>query len=134
MAPRIVVDTSVIIATVTHESQRPALIQLTEGAELYAPTSLEAEVGNAFSAMFRRQRITLRAARMAVSAFHKIALRLTPLDLEHALDLSKQLGIYAYDAYFISCALQASAPLLTLDGRQRAAAKKVGARTLELNP
>ncbi len=83
--------------------------------------------------MFRRQRITLTAARKAVSAFHKIALKMIPLDLEHALGLSELLGIYAYDAYFLSCAQQASAPLLTLDKKQIVAAEMAGVRILELN-
>ncbi len=36
---------------------QPALIRLSEGVELLSPSSLPVEVGNAFSAMFKRQRI-----------------------------------------------------------------------------
>lgn len=58
----IVVDTTVIIAVVTNEPTKKQLIEATLGATLVAPTSLDVEVGNAFSRMFKRQRIELEIA------------------------------------------------------------------------
>lgn len=129
----IVIDTSVVIAVVTGEAHRPALIRLTLGAELLAPASLPAEVGNAFSAMFRRGRISLAEAHAAVRAFEEIPLRLLPVKLEAALELAHDLAIYAYDAYAIACALSQGAPLLTLDDPQRAAAVRAGTAVLEIS-
>jgi hypothetical protein len=40
-----VIDTSAVIAVVTNESHKPALIRLTEGVELLSPSSLPVEVG-----------------------------------------------------------------------------------------
>ena len=79
MARSVVVDTSAVIAVVTNEVHKPALIRLTEGAELLSPSSLPAEVGNAFSAMFKRHRISLSEAKAAVEAYRRIAIRLTAL-------------------------------------------------------
>ncbi|MFQ5648976.1 MAG: type II toxin-antitoxin system VapC family toxin [bacterium] len=55
---KLVVDTTVIIAVITNEKHKDKLIELTKGSELNAPQSLHWEVGNAFSAMFKRNRIT----------------------------------------------------------------------------
>jgi predicted nucleic acid-binding protein len=55
----IVVDTSVIIAVISNESQKDRLIELTKGADLVAPPSVHWEIGNAFSAMLKRGRLTL---------------------------------------------------------------------------
>ena len=128
----IVIDTSVVIAVVTGEGHRAALIRATRGLELLAPASLPAEVGNAFSAMCRRGRISLAEATAAVAAFEKIPLRLIALELETALSLAHDLAIYAYDAYAIGCALAQGAPLLTLDDGQRAAAVRAGSTVVEL--
>lgn len=132
MATTVVIDASAVIAVVTNEPHKPALIRLTEGVELLSPSSLPVEVGNAFSAMFKRRRISLSDAKAAVEAFKGIAIRLTTIDLEHALDLSHQLGIYAYDSYLIACSLQSRSPLLTLDGGLRDAARQVGVEVLEV--
>jgi predicted nucleic acid-binding protein len=133
MAPvPIVIDASAVIAVVTKEVHRPALIRLSEGAELISPFSLPVEVGNAFSAMFKRKRISLEDAKAAAAAYQQIAIRLTEIDLSRALDLSHWLEIYAYDAYLIACSLQHRAPLLTVDGGLRTAARRAKVEILEV--
>ncbi len=130
----IVIDTSVVIAVVVNEPSKPALIAHTTGAMLLAPASIHWEIGNAFSAMFKRQRITLAQARQAVTAYRRIPLRLVDVDLARALALADQLNIYAYDAYVLTCALDLKSPLLTLDGGLRRVAAVAGIRALEVNP
>jgi predicted nucleic acid-binding protein len=134
MAAAVVIDASAVIAVVTNEAHKPALIRLTEGVELLSPSSLPIEVGNAFSAMFKRQRISLSEAKAAIEAYKRVAIRLTTIDLEQALDLSHHLGIYAYDAYLIACGLQHRSPLLTVDKGLRDAARRVGVEVLEVAP
>ncbi len=121
-----VVDTSVLIAVVANEPQKAALIAHTQGAQLFAPASLPAEVGNAFSAMLKRGRITLPQAQAALAAYRQIAVTLWEIDLDDALQLAARLNIYAYDAYVIACALRLNAPLLTLDGGLKTAAQTAG--------
>ncbi len=55
MANTVVIDTSAVIAVVTNEVHKPALIQLTKGIELLSPASLPFEVGNAFSGHVQTQ-------------------------------------------------------------------------------
>jgi predicted nucleic acid-binding protein len=130
----VVIDASAVIAVLTNEEHKPALIRLTEGAELLSPSSLPIEIGNAFSAMFKRGRISLDDAMAAIEAYHSIPIRLTEVDLRHALEISHRQRIYAYDAYLIDCGLQHRAPLLTLDKDLRGAAKRSGVEVLEVEP
>ena len=128
----LVVDTSVIIAVITNEKHKKELIRLTRGADLIAPSSLHWEIGNAFSAMFKRKKIALEQTFEALIAYQQIPLRFSPMDLDVALDLSSQLDVYAYDAYVIGCALKHKAPLLSIDGGLLAAARRAGAETKEV--
>jgi predicted nucleic acid-binding protein len=130
---KVVVDTSVIIAVIANEPEKDALIVKTKGVELLAPHSLHWEVGNAFSAMLKRQRITLAQAQAAVAIYEQIPLQLLEVDLTEALQLADQLKIYAYDAYVIACALNEASPLLTLDGGLQYAAKAAGIEVWEVN-
>jgi predicted nucleic acid-binding protein len=122
----LVVDTSVIIAVIGNEPQKAALVARTQGAQLFAPASLPHEIGNAFSAMLKRGRISLPQTLDALDAYRQIALTLMEVDLEAALELSARFSLYAYDAYMIACAQRLSASLLTLDGGLRSAARTAG--------
>lgn len=128
----LVVDTSAVIAVIAGEPEREAIIGRTKGATLAAPASLHWEVGNAFSAMFRRRRITLERAQEAIRSYEKIVFRFMDVDLGQSLELSDRLGLYAYDAYVLACALTLRSPLITLDTKLAAAAPLVGVRVLEL--
>ena len=121
-------DTSAVLAVAAGEPNKPALIEASRGADLLAPDSLSAEVGNALSAMFKRKRITLAEANRVLETFHAIPIRLVAVDLSRAVALAADLGIYAYDAYVIDCARSEGAPLLSLDGGQKAAATRAGVR------
>lgn len=128
----IVIDTSVIVAVIANEPVKSALIAVTTGANLLAPASVPWEIGNAFSAMLKRQRVTLAQVQKAVAVYHKISIRLVEIDLSEALVLADQLGIYAYDAYVLRCALRMRCPLLTLDQGLLAAAKRAQVKVLEV--
>ena len=130
----IVTDTSAIIAVIANGSERTAILDRTVGAELTAPTSVHWEVGNAFSAMFRRGRITIDQAKRAVRSYEQMEFRFVDVELVQSLELSQRLNLYAYDAYVLACALNSRAPLLTLDRRLAEAASSAGVRTLEVHP
>ena len=65
--------------------------------------------------MFKRKRITLEQAKVALQLYRKIPITFVDIQLESAVEIAKQLNIYAYDAYLITCALQRQAPLISLD-------------------
>ena len=126
----LVVDTSIIIAVIADEPEKPILIRKTQGFDLVAPRSLYWEIGNAFSAM--RDRITLDQAKAAIAIYQRIPLNLVEIDLEQALELANRHKIYAYDAYVIACAVNQSCALLTLDGGLSYAAKAAGIEVMEV--
>lgn len=130
----IVVDTSVIISVVTNEKHKRRLVDITKGADLAAPASLHWEMGNAFSAMFKRKKMTLSQAKRALKTNEAIAVRFLDVRLEAALDLASKLNIYAYDAYVIQCALTQRSPILTLDRTLGRSARRAGATVIEVEP
>lgn len=130
----IVVDTSVIIAVITNEAHKKQLIELCKGADLIAPSSLHWELGNAFSAMFRRKRITFEQAVGALAAYHHIPIRFIDVSLVNALELSHKLDIYAYDAYAIACAIEHNSPIISLDNGLLGAAQRAGVKVVEVTP
>lgn len=104
---------------------------LTQGANLIAPHSVHWEIGNAFSAMFKRNRVTLEQALKAIQAYHKIPIRFVEVGLERSLELAKTANIYAYDAYLIRCALRYRAPLMSLDRSLVDFAKRMKVKVVE---
>ena len=128
----IIVDTSIIIAVITNEKNKKKIIELTTGANLFAPASLHWEIGNAFSAMFKRKKLNLKQAKVALKYYNEIPIRFSDIDLEHVLDIAIKYNIYAYDAYFIIAAKELNAPLLSLDSSLIEVAKSEGLKVIEV--
>jgi predicted nucleic acid-binding protein len=128
----ITVDTSVLIAVVGNEPSRVRAIEVTTGHGLIAPVSVHWEMGNALSAMIKRERVTLAQAQACVEAYLQIPIKLVDVDLKQALSVVKQVRVYAYDAYLLVCAMQTRTPLLTLDQPLRSAAAHLGIEVLEV--
>ena len=126
-------DTSAIIAVLVDEPDKAAILERVDDAQMVAPRSVHWEIGNAFSAMFKRHRSTLRQAKQAIADYKRIHIRLVDVDLIQALELADQLGLYAYDAYMLACALNLRLPILTLDKKLSGTANLVGVRTVEVN-
>jgi predicted nucleic acid-binding protein len=129
---KIIIDTSAVIAVITNEIHKEKLILTTKGADLIAPSSLHWEIGNAFSAMFKRGRITLDQAKRAIEAYGEIPIQFSDIELSEALQLAEELNIYAYDAYVIGCASKHKAPLVTLDRGLIEAATRAGVKVREV--
>ena len=129
-----VIDASAIIAVIANEPEKEALIRLTSGVDLIAPVSIHFEIGNAFSAMLKRQRITLIQALSALKRYQVIPIRFVEIELNASLHIANKLSIYAYDAYLIRAAERYRAPLLTLDKALKRQARSYGVKVLEINP
>ena len=127
-----VIDTSAIIAVIANEPERSAIVARAADSGLVAPASVYWEVGNAFSVMFKRRRITLAQSQFAIRSYEQMRIRFIDIDLTYTLELSEQLDIYAYDAYVLASALNLCLPLLTLDQGLLAIAPLIGVRTLEV--
>jgi predicted nucleic acid-binding protein len=128
----ITIDTSVLIAVISNEPSMAQAIEATTGHSLVAPSSVHWEIGNALSAMIKRNRITLAQAHACVEAYLQIPIKLIDVDLKQALAAVKQSRVYAYDAYLLVCAMQMRTPLLTLDQSLKSAASNLGIEVLEV--
>lgn len=128
----ITIDTSALLAVLLNEQHRPAIIDVTKGHDLQAPASLDAEVGNALSAMFKQNRLRLVDAEQVLGQFSEIPIRRTSLRLDKAVQLANKYNIYAYDAYMLDCARQYRSPLLSLDNQLREVAKQMKLNILEI--
>jgi len=126
----ITIDTSAILAVCTNEPTKQQLIAQTTGARLIAPASIQWEIGNALSAMIKRERITKEQAQLCLRAYRKIPVRFVDIDIEDAIFIAARFKIYAYDAYLMACASQYNTPLLTLDGALKVHAAEFGIEIL----
>ena len=128
----IVIDASVLIAVITNEGEKEKLVAMTNEAELIAPLSVHWEIGNAFSSLLKRRRVTLEEALQAIEIYLQIPVRFVEVELAESLELADELDLYAYDAYLLRCAAKYRLPLLTLDGRLIQAAKEKKIQVLEV--
>jgi predicted nucleic acid-binding protein len=128
----IVVDASVLIAVIANEPDKQKLIDITREADLISPLSVHWEIGNAFSAMLKRQRVTLEQAVEALETYLQIPVRFVEVELIDSLAIADELDLYAYDAYLLRCAAKYRSPLLTLDKKLILSAKSKKIPVLEV--
>ena len=126
----VVTDASALLAVVLDEPERASIIEATQGVSLISPLALHLEIGNALIAMHKRRRIKEEAVLPAWKAAQHIPVRLIPVEIAAALSLALAHGIYAYDAYYLQCALSNRRPLVTLDGRMREVAEQLNIQLL----
>ena len=128
----ITVDTSVLLSVLLNEKHKEKIVELTKGDELQAPSSLDAEIGNALSAMFKRNRLTLDEARQVIEQYEQIPVRRTKLRLWKAAELAHTYNIYGYDAYVLDCARQYRTSLISLDKELVTIGNKLGLNMIEV--
>jgi len=128
----VVIDTSALVAVIVGEPERDRIVELTGGNTLIGPGSIPWEVGNAFSSMLKQDGLTFEEAHKGLTIFESIPVRYAKPNFTHALKLAHQTNMYAYDAYFLDCAIRQNAPLLTLDRKLKTAAKNLNVVTWEV--
>jgi predicted nucleic acid-binding protein len=126
------IDASTIIAVIANEPEKKQLIEITKGADLLAPASVHWEIGNAFSAMIKRGRVTLDQALRALEIYRQIPIRYMEVELEDTMHIISTHGIYAYDAYLIRCAVKFQSPLITLDKKLAQVANHIKIEVIEV--
>ena len=127
----IVADTNIFLAASLNEPEKSRIVQLTTDASITAPEILPYEIGNALSAMVKRNKLTEAQALKAEKASGLIPVRLVSVDIHASLKIAAEQNIYAYDAYFLYCDRMYSLPLLTLDKRMKLVAIELGIQVLE---
>ena len=128
----IVIDSSAIIAVIVAEPERDSIIAATSGHTLIGPGSIPWEIGNAFSAMIKQRRVGVSDAQRGLEILDSIPLQYVSVDMANALSIAAQVNVYAYDAYFLDCALRHAAPLLTLDRTLGRVAAALGVNLVSL--
>lgn len=128
----IVIDTSALLAVIVGEPEHDRIVKLTSGHALVGPAAIPWEVANAFSAMLKKRRLTLRDAQEGLRIFQSIPLRFMRVDMANALTIAHRAGVYGYDAFYLDCAARHAAPLLTLDQGLKRTAAAIGIRLLEV--
>lgn len=114
---KIVADTNTFMAVALDQPERDWLTAVTKECHLIAPFVLPYEIGNALSALVKRKVVAGEQAPLVWDAVQKIPVELVRVDIRAALVLAVRFNIYAYDAYFLQCALDQRSPLLSLDKR-----------------
>ncbi|WP_417914229.1 type II toxin-antitoxin system VapC family toxin [Candidatus Electronema sp. JM] len=131
---QLVADTNIFLAAALDEPEKAHIIRATIGAEIVSPELLPYELGNALSALVKRNRLSAEEAHSAFRIASLIPVRLIPVTIDDALRLACAYKMYAYDAYFLQCARQLQCPLLSLDRKMKQVANDLGIKTLELSP
>jgi len=129
---KIIADTNTFLAVTLYEPERDSIIRLTVGHDLVAPNILPFEIGNALSAMLKRHRLEPENLLSVWDATQQIPVDLRSVDIRKALNIASQFNIYAYDAYFLTCAISLKSPLMTLDRRMIEVAQNLGIHIMEV--
>ena len=129
----ILVDANIYLAVILNEPEKNKIVNLTQNLELVSPLVLPYEIGNALSAMVKRDRLTKAQILECFDIYNKIPVRLVDVDIEVALQIASDYNIYAYDAYYLEIARRFKLNLLSLDKRMLSVAIEMGIGLLEVN-
>ncbi len=128
----ILVDANIYLAVILDEPEKSKIIGLTQEDDLISPVVLPFEVGNALSAMYKRNRLDKSQIIDCYSIFQKIPVRLIDVNIQNSLVIAADYGIYAYDAYYLEIAKRYKCSLLSLDNRMKEVANDLGVHLLEV--
>lgn len=96
-AEKIVVDASVVMAVVLNAPEKAGIISATKSGILLSPGCLTWEVGNAFSAMLKRNRLTLEEVEAGLASFEVIPIEESGVDLKSAIRLCEKNSTSPFD-------------------------------------
>jgi predicted nucleic acid-binding protein len=128
---KIIADTSTFIAVALNEPEKVKVIELTEGHDLIAPDVLPFEIGNALTAMMKKNALEKEEIVSAWEIVQQIPVDLRHTKIKAALSIAIKYNLYGYDAYFLECAENLRSPLLTLDVGMQIVAREIGISILE---
>ena len=119
----LIIDASCIMAVIKQESTAQDVMEKSEGYELLSAACLPFEVGNSLSKWIKRNLMTKEAAVKCFELYRKLPITLLDVtSLSYAADEKH----YAYDMYYLDCALRTGCPILTYDEDLSKIAKKRG--------
>ena len=128
----ILADANIYLAVIFDEPEKSKIIELTQEDDLISPVVLPFEIGNALSAMYKKNRIDKSQIIDCYSIFQKIPVRLIDVNIQKSLAIAADYEIYAYDAYYLEIAKRYKCNLLSLDNRMKEVANDLGIHLLEV--
>lgn len=114
------------MAVIKQESTAQDVMEKSEGYQLLSAACLPFEVGNSLSKWLKRNLMTKEAAVKCFELCKKLPITLLDVDFETSLSYASDEKHYAYDMYYLECALRTGCPLLTYDEDLSKIAKKRG--------
>lgn len=81
--------------------------------------------------MSRKGRLNSKEILQAFDISQKIPVHLVPVKIFDAMKIAGRFNIYAYDAYYVQCCVENKLPLISLDTRMCAVARKLGIKVVE---
>jgi predicted nucleic acid-binding protein len=120
-----------LLAVALNEPAKAWLVEATKDSDLLAPSVLPFEIGNALSALVKRKVLRAEQAESVWDDLAGVQVELVEFDVRAGLALAVRHGIYAYDGYFLQCALESRCPILTLDQGMRRVAVNLGIEVVE---
>lgn len=124
-------DTNTFIAVALNEPEKSDIIRLSEGCDLIAPDVLPFEIGNALAAMMKRGTLESDEIIASWDIIQQIPVELRRVDFKAALEIAARFNIYAYDPYFLECAVSLRSPLLALEQVMRKSVQEMQILVLE---
>lgn len=123
---KLLIDASCIMAIISQEESANIVIQKSSGYQLFSAECLPHEIGNALSKCLKRNLISVEQAVNFFNLYKKLPITLLNIDFENAIRFAAQENHYAYDMYYLDCAVRNACPLLTFDEELISIAKKRG--------
>lgn len=129
---KVIADANIFLAVALEEPEKESIINSTKNVELASPKILSFELSNALSRLKRRNLISTEETLRSWHIIQYIPVELLSIDCGKTLKLALDMNIYAYDAYYLTCAISNELPLLTLDKGMINKAKTLGIKLLEV--
>lgn len=130
MAVRRVADASVLAALLFGEDRAPIAARLLQGFELFAPTLFTYELSNVATRKARLDRSQIAMLLGALFDPLLYGIKTRPVDPSIAMTIAVEFEISAYDASYLSVALELGCPLVTFDKELQLAAQRFGIHAL----
>ncbi|WP_443736040.1 type II toxin-antitoxin system VapC family toxin [Treponema sp.] len=112
---QLIIDASCIMAVIRNEPNCNDIIEKTKLYELLSPECIVFEVGNSLSKLLKRNLLEIPKAQKCFKLFKNMPIKLIEVNFDNALMLSGEEKHYAYDMYYLDCAIRHKVPLLTYD-------------------